>query len=503
VPKERMQESRFDFRGGWNTMTSSRSLNPNELVLGTNARLSKTHNGFSKRLGTRRMHLTAITGGVKNVIQSEVSGTGLAWTTVAIGNGDLFWKQNAYGNFSSISPTPAFGNIFTGVHFMEMRDPATNGQVELWIGDGVNVHRLQSPATLSNRTTFGANVPTSVDLIANYHTRAIWRDDRFLQKIIWSVLGDPDDGTVGLEDQGGEAQVSAQSADKIQQFAVVGSSLLLATNNSISRYTGYSTRDIQIEQDTEGITADHGCVGPLAFLAIEDLAIAMDKRDVFAINEQQILPIGTKIRPEIIALDRSKTQAIVVGYHPGLREVWIAVPGAGDSGLNKTVFVYSMELGAWMGPWTYPFGITCFAPFADLTTRDESLMSGATDGFVRHMDTGTQDDVLADASGGTDYTMTVEPSPVMFQTGPGQVKTLERVLLEAEVPSGTNLIMKHAFDTGALTSKTIAGVAGGVQDYRVDAHDQGKILRLQWEVTTAALVTVHGYNILAFDMQRN
>jgi len=59
---------------------------------------------------------------------------------------------------------------------------------------------------------------------------------------------------------------------QITALETIGGSLLICTEDSISRFTGYSADDIQIAQDTRGISNEIGVVGPQAILNCENIA---------------------------------------------------------------------------------------------------------------------------------------------------------------------------------------------------------------------------------------
>src|SRR5258708_28598096 len=88
--KPQVVESRYDFRGGRNTAISPDLLNPNELVDCTNARLSSTYGGFTKRTGSQRIHKTAFPAAVNGVMQWD-SPSGKQ--VVVVSNGSLWWRN--------------------------------------------------------------------------------------------------------------------------------------------------------------------------------------------------------------------------------------------------------------------------------------------------------------------------------------------------------------------------------------------------------------------------
>src|SRR5574341_1472733 len=90
MPKPRVTESRFDFRGGRVSAISPDLLNANELVDATNTRLVNSYGAFGKRLGSQRIHPDALTAAIRGVTQWDISG---GKQIVAIANGKLYYRD--------------------------------------------------------------------------------------------------------------------------------------------------------------------------------------------------------------------------------------------------------------------------------------------------------------------------------------------------------------------------------------------------------------------------
>ncbi len=496
MPKQAIVESRSDFRGGLNTAVSPDMLNPNELVQATNARLTTPQAAIAKRTGSKRMHAAAIGAGaaVMGLVQWDSPG---GKQLVAVAGGKLYHKTTELGAFTEIVPGTLFSTTVR-TSFATIRQSTTGAPLRLYLADG-NVYRFDG-TTLTEID--GTNSVPAADLYISYHTRAFARRTDLKKHVFWGKIGNPEDFRTGGVADGGSGLVDVLTGEDITAFEVVGSSLLIATGNSIVRFTGYSNEDIQIAQDTEGVSPEVGIVGKLALLRVETFAIGVSERGPYAIVEAGAQPIGVKVEPEFDALDRTVLGNIAIGYHRGRREVWIAVPGASDTALNKTVYVYSTRLNAWFGPFTYNFGITCFARYQD-ANGDEFLIAGCSDGFVRHMDIGALDDVLSDGTGGSVYTMTVELAPFFFPVGPGALKALRRGHVQANITAGAALKLGIATDDSAFTDYNVVFEAAGVQSHRVDLGQQGGRIRARFtDASSTTTPTVNGLTLEAYDYNR-
>ena len=483
----------FDnWAGGRNTIKSPDVLRNDELLDATNLRLTAVHGAITKRSGTQRIHQTAIGSGnpVTGIVQWDFAGTK---QIVAISDGKLYHKTTALGQFAEVVPTQAFSTS-TVQSIATMRQSTSGAPLRLYIADG-NLQRWTGSAVTK---ITGTDDTPSIDLITPYHTRMFARNTNFLQFIYWSKVGDPEFFTVLFTTDGGFALVDTLAGEEIKAIQVLGSSLMIATEDSIIRFTGYSADDIQISQDTEGISAGVGIVGPLALSRVESFVPFISDRGPYIAVESGVEPMGIAIEPDFDALDRTNLSKAVVAYHRGRKEIWFAVAGSGDSGLNKTVYVYSTRLSAWSGPFTYSFGINCLTRFED-ANGDEFLIAGCSDGFVRHMDTGSKDDVLFDGTGGATYTMLAELAPQFFNVGPSVVNATRTASLQADINLNKLISLKMAFDDNPFRTFLVKGKGTGrTEAYKIQLGQRGRRLRIQItdssdDISTINGLLIHGY----------
>ena len=320
--------------------------------------------------------------------------------------------------------------------------------------------------------------------------------------IFWSKIGDATVFTTGDKTLGGSAVTDFLTGQQLTALEVIGSSLLMATVDSVMRFTGQSSDDIVISQNTEGISAEVGAVGLLALKRFENVAAMLAQRGPYAVTETAAEPIGEQVLPDFDALDTVNIVNSVIIYHRGRKELWFIVPGANDGGLNKTIFVQGVRLQSWYGPWNYSFGINCAANYIG-NGGIENVIVGCSDGFVRLMDVGTLDDVLSNGTGGNNISMRCELPSLQFGI-PGIAKTLDFMKLQAKIPSGSNLTVTLTADDEASDIGAFVGAIfdGTLRDYRIDLDSQGKRLKLVFTDNSAVAPQVNGFMLYAFNMQR-
>lgn len=493
-----MTEARSDFRGGLNTTEVPDNLNVTELVNSQNARVF-LFGALEKRTGSRRINVTGLGAKVNGITQWDAPG---GKQTVAIDNGFLYYRGSGFGDFTQVDP--GVSNRFPNavVHFATFRASSGGAPLVLYIACGGRVYSWDGTATLT-RIDGTNNVPTA-NLVFAYHTRLFMDNTSFPQFVAWSGVGTPTNFTPSTNVAGGTAMIDVLRGESIQDMEVVGGSLLIATKESIVRFTGYSSNDIQIAQDTQGVSAELGVVGPQAMLRTEQVAMCMTPKGPYAAMEAGLVPAGPWVENVFDNMDRIHLPDVVIGYHNGRREAWYAYAAVGDGGQNKHVLVYNLRLQRWYGPFVYPFDITCFASYED-ANGSRWLLAGSSDGFVRHMDIGALDDVLSGGTGGSTYNMVVEFAPIFFADGPGYQKTLRQTFLQANLPPGHATVVSTAWDAASFANHTITdtGNASLTLNYRVkNGGSTGRRLRVQISDSSATVPYYGGFMIEAYHRER-
>lgn len=504
MPKQLLPEARFNWSGGLNSAANPDQLGIDELIDAQNVRLDGQLGALEKRSGSRRLHATAVAAGasVDGVVQWDApSGKQL----VAIAGGNLYHKLQSPNEFADFTEVvPAVGDEFSTTAapiFVPFRSTSANAALVLFIASGGKLYTWDG--TSLTRIDGTSNAPTA-ELLTAYHTRLFAVDSDFVKHLFWSHVGDGEDWTVVVNDlsTGGNSVVDTLTGEAITALGVVGSSLAVATEDSLVRFSGYADDDIRVEQDTEGISSGHGAAGARMLRQAEEFLATLTAEGPYLVEEEGVRPIGLKVEPTFDGLDRSNLADAAIRYHRGRRELWFAVERSADTG-NQSVYAFSFRLQAWTGPWSYSFAIVDLARYEG-PNGEEQLVAACGDGFVRHMDTGSRDDVLSDGTAGSTYELIAELPPLLFETGPAEVKALRRAILNAEASASATLSIETGFDGAALTGTAKSGLSGTEpRAIRFDLSGQGNRLRLRLRDGSADEITrIVGLQVFAHAMQR-
>lgn len=433
----------------------------------------------------------------------NVSGTGAGSMQVfktAFGT-DTFpvlWQTGA----AAFSSQPAF--------FVPFRANSAGAPLVLYIASGGHYYSWDGVSVLTQLDTPpNTNAVPLTSAIISYHTRvfamtaALSVPGAFPKTIFWSKIGDATNFTTGDKTFGGSDVTDFLTGQQLTALEVIGSSLLMATRDCVMRFTGHASDDIVISQDTEGISAEVGAIGPQALKRYENVAALMTDRGPYAVTETYVQPIGEQLNPDWFALDQVNLPSMCIEYHRARKELYFAVPRSGDGGLNKTIFSQAVRLQAWQGPWTYPFDIFCMTKYYD-ANGVPNVLAGGSDGFVRLLDIGNLDDVLYNGTGGSNIAIRVE-IPVMHFGIPGLKKALKWLVMQAQLPIGSNLTVNVTFDGGTTVSFPVTPSDTGEEDYRVDNAGDGSSgfrCSLVFTENSSQQVTVNGFTQVAWNMQR-
>lgn len=446
---------------------------------------------------------------VRLVLTVEVFWTSPGFGTGGTGRGstqifDTVYLTNNYP-VTWLTGVPLFSTT-SPAFFAPFRESTSGAPLKLYIASGGH-YWVWDGMALTQLDTAGSPSTPNATAIIPYHTRmfamvASSTTPGLLPKtIFWSRIGHADDFTTGDKTFGGSAVTDFLTGQQLTALEVIGSSLLMSTADSIMRFTGHASDDIVISQDTEGISAEVGSVGLQALKRYENVCAMFSDRGPYVVTETYAQPSGEQLNPDWLALDKVNLFRTIVEYNRTRKELLFAVPGANDGGYPKTIFSQAVRLQTWQGPWTYPFAMTYLTKYFDANNKP-NVLSGGVDGFVRLMDVGQLDDILFDGTGGSAITMTVE-LPVVHFGLPGVKKTVNWMLLQANLPVGSNLQIKVGFDGGTFDISDVQGVGAGEENYRVDiGAAQGFRGRIQFVESSTQAITINGFTTYAWNMQR-
>lgn len=511
-----LSDARYDFRGGRNTSVTDNQLNPNELMDCTNARVDSVYGGFTKRNGSRRMNTTALGSSIRAITTwDSPSGKQIAAIAFNSGTGNfrLYTKPFDFGTDFTDQGSIEFGVAATSVSGTQVHLPtfstfraATSGAPLLlymaWLGwynswDGTNLVRLT-----------GTTDAPPADLIQPYHTRMFARNANYPKHLFWSRIGDAAYWTTGTKTDGGSAMLDTLTGEEITAFAVVGGSLVIATPTSLVRFSGISSDDIVIQQDTEGISAEVGVWGTHCMIPVESLIALINERGLYAASESGIVALSDKIRPDWDNVGKTNMSTkFHLAHDQAGKQILCVVPLNGSEAYPKTIFSYSTRLQCWQGPYTYPFEIDSITTCPSTSLASQSslgpfVLVGCTDGFVRLLDTGTKDDVLASGSGGSNIPMQVIMS--VLKEGEATLRGVKYLLLEASLPLGSNLVISTSTDEEAYKDNSVASFgASTMHNYKVDLlEDSGHKILLKFTESSDQPVRIDGFTLYGWDMQR-
>ena len=530
MPKPVLKEVRDQFLGGLNRLTDEDQLAANELIVAGNVALATKLGAFGPRGGSKRTHSAQLdTGNDAPIValkewitpggnRQQVAITcpdrngsvgdmtlhwrnaGGAWTSAAMLVGTAKYEANQV-SIAVMNVAGAVARMYILVdddHFFE------------WTGSGA-VTNLGTPESL-----FGEQ---GLVLLAWYHLRAFLAQSEFRlvsnspgNEMVWSDLGNPTSASGTGPTGGGAGKITTQEGG-LTSLTALGSSLMVSTRGAMARFTGYSDEDIQIAQDSEGVSSEIGIAAVHAAIPVEKalFGYSMDGPAVF--NEVEGQLIAPKLRPIWAAAylpDILTHGRCFVGHNEINRTIWFCIP---TSASTQEVYVLSLDTGTWTGPYTFPFTITCFGMWHDSAVT-KHFVAGCSDSYVRILDGVDlwKDDILSDGTGGSQYIVEAELTPFYFGE-PDHLKSLFRFQASAAVDQRPVLLEYRWDDEAAWQSLSLVGASGAdltkALSYRLDAADdfQGEKLRVRVRGGTGVSSENYGWlfsglRARAYDMLR-
>lgn len=477
MARARGGDARYDFRGGLNTTFTEDVLDTTELRRIKNGRLA-SYGGITKRLGSKRAHATQLEAGAKIIGVHGAFDSAGGRKLVALSNAHIFWKLLGSADFTKIVWNN--GVVNTRARMVQYRRGA---QMFLYIATGgANLYEWDGAAVPVN---IGSAPAGCLDVIV-YKSRVFVTNGT--KTLAWSRRLFGNDFAVP---NGGIADVETYDAEPLIGLGKVGGAMLLFKENSVARYTGVNPDDIRIDTDTEGVSADKGAISRLSIVQLPEAVAFCSAEGPYIATNSGVEELGLKIEKEIDALDKALWVDIVMAYHKGRRELWLAVPTLGGSG-NNNLYVLNLRTKSWSGPWPIPACV--MARFSRLDGTD-TIVRGGFDGWVRIEDEGpdAKDDRNSDGTGGANVSLEVD-LPELFFGDPSRVHSLagKKQSVQADLGAAGSLDILWSSEMGAGVAPAIASAGAGMKSYPYLLDARGKRIRVTLREQTSEVVTLAG-----------
>lgn len=483
------RDARTNFSGGVNTAVALENLRANEVRAAVNMRASVVPGALKQRGGTQRIHGTVLESGaaILGGFHYKFGGTS---QIVVIANGKLHHKTPAAANFTTVTP----GTPFSTTVRPSFATFTSGGDTKLYIADGRLWEWDGTTLTLLN-----ASSEPDARYLEVYKSRLfVTEANRFLY---WSSVADPTDFSSTPPSTGGLAQVDTFLDDPLVALATSGSSLILLHENAISRFTGTSRENIQVDTESQGISRDHGVIAPRTVAKFGPYVFFLSDSGPRVATEGSEADLGTPLNPEWDG-DKTYWPNAVAVYNKGHQELLLAIP-TGTSSENNRIWCYSVETQSWTGPWESKSGEAfrgfnaCSLWSYEDTDGTETFMVGGYDGWVRQGDVGTLDDALSDGTGGSPVPARVDmefafgdPASAKILHGPQELSLDLGASGKAEVTTSGDLCSTQ---TTRITTR-----GAGVDQYRFRNAWRGRRLNLSIAEDTGAQLEFTG---AIFDFQ--
>lgn len=439
------------------------ALPPDSLTVAQQCRITR-EGGLQKLRGSRRLHALPIDGA------NAIAG-GFSWRK---GDGTVQQLVTTDNLFTATYALPITWTSQTGAldgatkhSFAPFRD----GSAEVvYIADGGLLNKWDGTTVTINI----ASTP-SVSRIATYNQR-LFGISGTDQNLYWSALNNGDSlGNAGAS--GGVAVIRTFGGQHLTALAAVGGSLLLFHANAISRFSGYSQTDIDIDAGAIGHSAELGTLAPRSVVVVNidgsDVALFMTKRGLAMASESEVVTVFTPFLNGLGTLGNAATWANVYAVHnPIEQEVWFSLPSLG-------FYIYNYARKAWTGEHANGGNQTVWW----LGETDEgrpTILSGALDGYVRYEDYPDTAlfDIHSDNTSGTAVQMTARLRPWFFGDEALE-KAFRHLYVTAEGVGGASTVQIQfggtvSFTTELNTLKTFALPVWGVdKSLEININDQG------------------------------
>lgn len=473
------RDSRFDFRGGANLAFTDDAVDSTEVRKAKNARAGG-YAGLQTRSGTQRIHQVAMGGGAPVLGLHQWFPPG-GRRLVAVSGGNLYEKPEGTEEFTEV-----------GTGLSETARPSfqahiEGGNINLFIADG-GMHQWDG-----TDLTAVTGAPDAVQL-AIYKTRMFALDGS--KTVYWSRISDP---TTWSSPDGGQGNVETYDADPIVGLGVTGASLLLFKENSIARFTGVSAANIRIDQETEGISPDIGCIAPGTICRVEQALFFLTDRGPYIASEAGVQAIGQKVEPAFDEAEMDHMKHAVAVHNPKRREVWVFFP-ENTKTTNTVGWCFNTRMQNWYGPWDMgeAFDVASAANF-ELPSNKENVVLGGYDGVVRLGDVkgAAKDDIGFDGTGGRVIEFEIEFPDLLFGD-PTLIKRLNRAQhISADLGVKGVFHMELTSDLGGSNRLRIFTRGSGTHQYLFRPGTYGRRIGLRVKDESGEVVRINGLSLQA------
>jgi len=478
----RLTQHRFDFRGGVNTQFSEDVLDLSELTEAQNARMDR-YGSIEKRAGTQRVHTDQLASGADVMGLFQWDAPSASGQVVAVAGGNLYHKTLAGTTFTEVaSSLSTTQRAIFAVHHI-------SGTPTLYFADGA-----LRKWTGSALTTSISGAPDAT-FIRVYKTRLFACDGT--KTIYWSKIDDPE---TWASPDGGQANVETYDSEGVVAMAVVGSALLLFKEDSTARFVGTTASTIRIDQETEGVSNEIGCIAPGTVVELEGRAFFLSARGPMWAYETHVEPIGVKIEAELDDWSKSAWGDAWAVHHKDRREIWLFVPGSGQTE-NTVLWIYNYRTQSWWGPSSFSsqFNASVAAEY-ELSDGTHNLLVGGYDGWIRQGDVegvGAKDDVTNGGTGGTAITMQVT-LPVLFFGDVTRFKSLHPTQwVQADLGAAGSLQIITSSEAVGSKTLTITTDGSGMKKYKFRPALRGHRPTLTFKEATSEIVRINGVTLTA------
>lgn len=409
MPSKLQREEQTNFRGGLNNVAGTRGVGRNQLRAASNIYIEPDalyRRPGCQRLTTASTAFISITGWVGDPNPStpdvEVVGiTSAGAVHVANISGGAITPPLTFSNVGSITSFLGFT-----ANFARMYDAA--GRPALYIGTPTASTPRRLTKWVSQTATLTSIVlpaaPVAADRVFTHNQRLFGigsLNNAGADYLHYSGLNNGD--TLGDTANGGGSVRVDTSGGYIAGCLSIGASLFILHRNGITRFTGWSSDDIQLETQTVTSNSGIGFAKDAMYISLGNVGYALaDNGYVYEIvedgglritNPDYLLPNGVSDLWAGVATDRAARKLIWFEY------------GSLD------IHIYNLETNAWSNG-TLAIGSQTLSGASNvLTYTDEPpiVFAGSTTCYLYAPSTAHLDDVLADGTSGTEVSATIKP----------------------------------------------------------------------------------------------